>query len=88
MTENELKEIENEVNKLPRSWFFHDMAMAMVTEIKRLKEQPVSPEGKKEQLMGEFQKERASRKEGDFQSFSELNMDFDKETFKEWEKQR
>lgn len=39
MTENELKEIEKEINKLPRSWFFHDMAMAMVKEIKHLKQQ-------------------------------------------------
>lgn len=39
MTENELKEIEKEIDKLPRSWFFHDMAMALVSEIKRLKDE-------------------------------------------------
>lgn len=39
MTENELKEIQKEIDKLPRSWFFHDMAVAMVNEIKDLKQQ-------------------------------------------------
>lgn len=38
MTEKELVEIEKEINKLPRSWFFHDMAMQMVNEIKHLKQ--------------------------------------------------
>lgn len=39
MTEAELKEIEKEIDALPRSWFFHDMAMAMLGEIKRLQKE-------------------------------------------------